>query len=80
MTQAPGEKYATGKGAFQCFAKIDDKLVNVCKMEELEAQKNAPPPEPVVEKVVDMDGIRAARIAAAERKRDIKLRERPDWL
>ena len=75
-----GDKYATGKGAFQCFAKIDDKLVNVCKLEELEAQKNAPPPEPVVEKEVDMDSIRAARIGAAERKRDIKLRERPEWL
>ena len=74
---------AAKQGILKCFEKRDDKLVNVCKLAEIEERKaregNAPR-QVTAEVPVDMDALRVAREKAAEKRASIKLRETPEWL
>ena len=74
---------AAKNGILKCFEKRDDKLVNVCKLAEIEERKanaDAPPRQVSAEVPVDMDALRVAREKAAEKRASIKLRETPEWL
>jgi hypothetical protein len=74
---------AAKNGILKCFEKRDDKLVNVCKLQEIEERKanaDAPPRQVSAEVPVDMDALRVAREKAAEKRASIKLRETPEWL
>ncbi len=74
---------AAKQGILKCFEKRDDKLVNVCKLAEIEERKanaDAPPRQVSAEVPVDMDALRVAREKAAEKRASIKLRETPEWL
>ena len=74
---------AAKQGILKCFEKRDDKLVNVCKLAEIEERKadaDAPPRQVAAEVPVDMDALRVAREKAAEKRASIKLRETPEWL
>ena len=74
---------AAKQGILKCFEKRDDKLVNVCKLAEIEERKadaDAPPRQVAAEVPVDMDALRVAREKAAEKRAAIKLRETPEWL
>ena len=67
----------------KCFEKRDDKLVNVCKLAEIEerkAREGDAPRQVTAEVPVDMDALRVAREKAAEKRASIKLRETPEWL
>lgn len=59
---------------------MDGKIINVCKLEEIEARKNEVPKPRPVERDVDMASLNAAREAAARKREDIKLRDAPKWL
>ena len=55
---------AAKQGILKCFEKRDDKLVNVCKLAEIEERKanaDAPPRQVSAEVPVDMDALRVAR-------------------
>ena len=74
---------AAKQGILKCFEKRDDKLVNVCKLAEIEerkAQEGDAPRQVAAEVPVDMDALRVAREKAAEKRASIKLRETPEWL
>ena len=71
------------QGILKCFEKRDDKLVNVCKLAEIEERKaheGDAPRQVTAEVPVDMDALRVAREKAAEKRASIKLRETPEWL
>jgi len=74
---------AAKNGILKCFEKRDDKLVNVCKLQEIEERKEHEgdaPRQVAAEVPVDMDALRVAREKAAEKRASIKLRETPEWL
>jgi len=74
---------AAKQGILKCFEKRDDKLVNVCKLAEIEerqAHEGDAPRQVAAEVPVDMDALRVAREKAAEKRASIKLRETPEWL
>jgi hypothetical protein len=74
---------AAKNGILKCFEKRDDKLVNVCKLAEIEERKaheGDAPRQVTAEVPVDMDALRVAREKAAEKRASIKLRETPEWL
>ena len=74
---------AAKQGILKCFEKRDDKLVNVCKLAEIEerkAREGDAPRQVTAEVPVDMDALRVAREKAAEKRASIKLRETPEWL
>ena len=74
---------AAKQGILKCFEKRDDKLVNVCKLQEIEerqAHEGDAPRQVAAEVPVDMDALRVAREKAAEKRASIKLRETPEWL
>ena len=74
---------AAKQGILKCFEKRDDKLVNVCKLQEIEerkAREGDAPRQVTAEVPVDMDALRVAREKAAEKRASIKLRETPEWL
>jgi hypothetical protein len=74
---------AAKQGILKCFEKRDDKLVNVCKLAEIEERKaheGDAPRQVTAEVPVDMDALRVAREKAAEKRASIKLRETPEWL
>ena len=74
---------AAKNGILKCFEKRDDKLVNVCKLAEIEerqAHEGDAPRQVAAEVPVDMDALRVAREKAAEKRASIKLRETPEWL
>ena len=74
---------AAKNGILKCFEKRDDKLVNVCKLAEIEERKTHEgdaPRQVAAEVPVDMDALRVAREKAAEKRAAIKLRETPEWL
>ena len=74
---------AAKNGILKCFEKRDDKLVNVCKLQEIEERKTHEgdaPRQVAAEVPVDMDALRVAREKAAEKRASIKLRETPEWL
>ena len=74
---------AAKQGILKCFEKRDDKLVNVCKLQEIEERKaheGDAPRQVTAEVPVDMDALRVAREKAAEKRASIKLRETPEWL
>ena len=74
---------AAKNGILKCFEKRDDKLVNVCKLAEIEERKTHEgdaPRQVAAEVPVDMDALRVAREKAAEKQASIKLRETPEWL
>ena len=74
---------AAKQGILKCFEKRDDKLVNVCKLAEIEERKTHEgdaPRQVAAEVPVDMDALRVAREKAAEKRASIKLRETPEWL
>ena len=74
---------AAKQGILKCFEKRDDKLVNVCKLAEIEerqAHEGDAPRQVAAEVPVDMDALRVAREKAAEKRAAIKLRETPEWL
>ena len=74
---------AAKNGILKCFEKRDDKLVNVCKLAEIEerkAREGDAPRQVTAEVPVDMDALRVAREKAAEKRASIKLRETPEWL
>ena len=74
---------AAKQGILKCFEKRDDKLVNVCKLQEIEerkAREGEAPRQVTAEVPVDMDALRVAREKAAEKRASIKLRETPEWL
>ena len=74
---------AAKNGILKCFEKRDDKLVNVCKLAEIEERKEHEgdaPRQVAAEVPVDMDALRVAREKAAEKRASIKLRETPEWL
>ena len=74
---------AAKNGILKCFEKRDDKLVNVCKLAEIEerqAHEGDAPRQVAAEVPVDMDALRVAREKAAEKRAAIKLRETPEWL
>jgi len=74
---------AAKQGILKCFEKRDDKLVNVCKLQEIEERKEHEgdaPRQVAAEVPVDMDALRLAREKAAEKRASIKLRETPEWL
>ena len=74
---------AAKNGILKCFEKRDDKLVNVCKLAEIEerkAREGDAPRQVTAEVPVDMDALRVAREKAAEKRASIKLRKTPEWL
>ena len=74
---------AAKNGILKCFEKREDKLVNVCKLQEIEERKEHEgdaPRQVAAEVPVDMDALRVAREKAAEKRASIKLRETPEWL
>ena len=74
---------AAKQGILKCFEKREDKLVNVCKLAEIEERKEHEgdaPRQVAAEVPVDMDALRVAREKAAEKRASIKLRETPEWL
>ena len=71
---------AAKQGILKCFEKRDDKLVNVCKLAEIEERKaheDDAPRQVAAEVPVDMDALRVAREKAAEKRASIKPARRP---